>query len=198
MKDIFVWLTVLFMTIAVGRYVWQVYFQQISPTLSSWVIFVLGTSLCLITYAIAQEKDLESGILNAVDCIGVSFILIAVILWSKGERRFEAFEKWYLSGIGAIIAYGLITGDAWNSNRFAQALIVIGYFPTIHKLITEKKNKESFSGWGSEFVSATFGLYPAIVGGKELAVLYAIRGIVMIGSLLLLMLYYEVRNKKTT
>lgn len=184
------------MTATVSRYIWQIYHKEIQPTLSSWIIFFSGTSLSLVTYAIAQDKDFKSGILNLVDCIGVALIMISVLLWSRAERHFRPFEKWYLAGIGLIVIYGLATGDAWSSNLFTWGLIATGYFPTIQTLVTEKRNTESFTAWGGEWITVTIGLYPASDGGNTLAILYASRGVVLIGPMLILMSYYEFQSRK--
>ncbi len=199
MKDICVWLVGLVMMVFAVRYAYQIWKRDVgfSPTLSTWIIFLLGTGLSLVTYAIAEKHDFRSGILNTVDVVAVTIVLLAIIVWGNRDIRFKPFEKWYLGGVGAIVAYGLLSGDAWGSNIFAQVLISIGYAPTIQTLLTEKRNTESFTGWGCAIVASIIAFYPAMADGNLLAVLYAVRAIVLVLSVIVIMAYYELRSKKT-
>lgn len=196
MKELCVWLVAIVMIAGALRYIYQIWKREISPTLSTWVIFLFGTGLSLTTYAIAEHHDFRSGILNMMDVASVAMILFATFVWGNRAVHFRPFEKWYLGGIGAIISYGFIFGDAWGSNIFAQVLIGIGYIPTAHKLFAEKKNTESFTTWSLAGVAGFLGLYPAMVDGNSLAMLYAIRTIILVSGLLALMTYYEFRSKK--
>jgi hypothetical protein len=192
-----VWLVALLAITFNARYIYQIWKRDISPTLSTWIIFLLGTGLSLGTYAIAKEHDFQSGILNSMDVIVVTSVLLAIILWGKRVVRFESFEKWYLCGVGAIVVYGFISGDAWNSNVLAQILITVGYIPTIQKLVKNKRNTESFTGWGGSLLVSLVALYPAATNGNALSVLYALRAIVLIIVMLSFMTYYELRSRKT-
>ena len=196
MKEISVWLVALVMMTFAVRYTYQIWKQEISPTLSTWIIFLLGTGLSLTTYAIAEKYDFRSGILNMMDVVAVMIVFLAILVWGNRDVRFKPFEKWYLGGIGAIVAYGLLSGDAWGSNIFTQVLISIGYVPTIQNLLTEKRNVESFTGWGCGIVAGLIALYPAMVDGNSLAVLYALRTIVLVSSIIAVMTYYELRSQK--
>lgn len=197
MKDLFAFLVIATMLVLACRYIYQIHRHKITPTLSTWIIFFIGTSLSLITYALAEKHDFKSGILSVMDTAVVASVLGAILVWGKRDMRFKPFEKWYLAGVGAIILYGLISGDAWGSNIFTQALISVGYIPTIQNLITEKKNTESFTAWGCALTAGIFGLYPAIAeGGNLLAAVYSIRTIVLVASMLCLMVYYEFLHQK--
>lgn len=196
MKEISVWLVALVMMTFAVRYTYQIWKREISPTLSTWIIFLLGTGLSLMTYAIAEKHDFRSGILNTMDVVAVMVVLLATIAWGNRDVRFRPFEKWYLGGIGAIVVYGLLSGDAWGSNIFTQVLIGIGYVPTIQNLLTEKRNVESFTGWSCGIVAGLIALYPAMIDGNSLAVLYAIRTIVLVSSIIAIMTYYEFSSRK--
>jgi len=189
-KDLSVWLVALVMMMFAVRYSYQIWKREISPTLSTWIIFLLGTGLSFTTYAIAEKHDFRSGILNTMDVIAVMVVLFGIIVWGNRKVRFKPFEKWYLLGISAIVVYGLLSGDAWGSNIFTQVLISLGYIPTIQNLLTEKRNTESFTGWGCNIIAGIIALYPAIVDGNSLAILYALRTIVLISNLIAIMIYY--------
>lgn len=195
MKELSVWLVVLVMIVFATRYSYQIWRAQIKPTLSTWIIFLSGTGLSLITYAIAENHDFKSGILNTMDVVAVAIVLVVILIWGNREIRFKSFEKKYLSGVGIIILYGLLSGDAWGSNIFTQVLISIGYFPTMQNLITVKRNVESFTGWSCDVVAGTISLYPALDQGNDLSVIYAIRTIVLVSIILGLMIHYQLRQK---
>ena len=176
-------------------YAHQTWKRKISPMLSTWLTFLIGTGLSLITYAIAQKHDFRSGILNVMDFLMVALVVVAILLWGKRGMRFKPFEKWYLGGIVGIVIYGIFSDDAFGSNIFTQVLISLGYIPTIQNLIVEKRNTESFIGWGCGFIAGLIALYPALIDGNALALLYAIRTIVLVGVVLSVMAYYKFVKK---
>ena len=199
MKNLCAWLVVFVVTALAAQYSYQIRKdgKKISPALSTWIIFFLGTGLSFVTYLIAAKFDFRSGILNTMDFLSVTTILLSIILWGKRDgKRFQPFEKWYLAGIGAIVVYGVLSHDAWNSNIFTQVLIAAGYFPTVHKMVTEKRNTESYSMWSLALMAGAIGLYPATVDGNLLAILYAIRTIVLVSAVLILMTHYEFRLRR--
>ena len=158
--------------------------------------------MSFLTYIVAEDRDVKSGIFNATDIVYVLAILIAAILWGKRECVTEedeheetvrrVFERWYLAGAGAIVTYGLITGNAWRSNILTQLLMVFAYFPMWHKMIAQKRNTESFLGWIP--VPAILALYPAACEGNALAVIYASRALTLCLVTMLLMAYYQFRT----
>ncbi|OGH75760.1 MAG: hypothetical protein A3A89_04860 [Candidatus Magasanikbacteria bacterium RIFCSPLOWO2_01_FULL_33_34] len=196
MRDLFVWLVVITMTTFIITYVYKIYKHKITPTLSTWIIFFLGTTLSFITYLIAEKHDLSSGILNTIDIANVIIVITAIIIFGKHTIHFNSFEKWYLGGVGFIIFYGFVSGNAWSSNIFTQILLCIGYAPTFHILLKNKINTESFTAWGINLVVSILALYPAIVEGNLLASLYAIRATILISTLIIIMIYCEFYTKK--
>lgn len=196
MKDLSIWLVVFVMILSVSRYVYQIKKNEIKPALSTWIIFFLGTALSFTTYVIAEEYDFHSGILNTVDLIAVIIISIIIIIHRKKKVKFQSFEKWYLLGVVLIICYGFISKDAWRGNTLAQILIGIGYIPTVHKLVKKKRNTESLTAWGLSLLNSLIALYPAIVNGNTLAILYATRTIVSVSILVGIMIYYEIYQRK--
>src|SRR3989344_3972659 len=181
MRDLFVWLVVITMTTFIITYVYKIYKHKITPTLSTWIIFFLGTTLSFITYLIAEKHDLSSGILNTIDIANVIIVITAIIIFGKHTIHFNSFEKWYLGGVGF--------------NIFSQILLCIGYAPTFHILLKNKINTESFTAWGINLVVSILALYPAIVEGNLLASLYAIRATILISTLIII-IYCEFYTKK--
>jgi hypothetical protein len=182
----------LLMTASGVRYIWLVRRHLIEPAASTWMIFLTGTSLSFATYMVAENRDFVTGILNTMDVLEVGAILIAVLIWGNRKGgRLSRFEKLYLAGIGLIIVYGFAFGDAWGSNLFVQALITMGYIPTVHKVISNKRNTESFLPWIFSLCAGLFALVPALFDGNTLATVYAGRTVVLVGLFIMLMGYYE-------
>lgn len=191
MREAAMFLVVAIMLVFDLTYSYQIWKRKIDPTLSTWIIFLAGTGLSLITYGFAERHDYKSGVLNTFDVVSVMIILSAILKWGKQELRFRAHEKWYLVGVGCIVGYGIMTGDVWSSNLYTQALICCGYIPLIQTLVTEKRNTESFFGWICGLSAGIVGLYPAIVSGNTLAVIYAVRTIGAVSIILCMMTYYQ-------
>jgi len=185
---------VIVLTVGV-RYSYQVYKKQISPALSTWLIFLTGVLLSFATYIVAEDKDFQSGILNTADVFTVSIIVFSIVIFGNISVTFKTFEKKYLIGASGIILFWVLSKNSFTSNLLVQIIMVIGYFPTIQNLIKEKRNTESFSAWILVLLAGIIALYPAINGGNLLAVIYASRNISMAGILLGLMFFYHYRIK---
>jgi hypothetical protein len=162
------------------------------------VIFLVGCGLSLATYAIAEKSDWKSGIMNTVDIVYVVVILGTIFLWTGRGVRFKPFEKWYLAGAALILVYGIVTGNAWNSNVLTQILMSIAYFPMFHKLLVEKRKTDSYFAWVPPAFAAAVALYPAIYEGNALAVIYSARSLFFTLATTFLMLYYQIRAKRKT
>ena len=193
MKDIFICLVVITSIAGTSRYIYLIRKKKIAPVLSTWLIFFLGVAPSLATYLISQKSDWQTGILNIVDVADVLAVVLAIIFWGTREMRFRSFEKWYYASVATFIIYSIISQDAWRSNLFTQILITLGYGPTFHKLLTEKKNSESFTAWGLSLAACSFALYPALYEGNILSVLYASRAVLSVFFVLAIMAYYEFR-----
>lgn len=204
MRNFCVAMVVLNMVIFACIYIRRLRQGLVEPAFSTWVVFTLGTSISLITFALAQDHDFVSGVLNATDVLAVSSIMLAAFLEQRKKIighgqlvHFQTFEKWYLAGVAIVVGYGLWSGDAWSSNLFSQVLVSSGFIPTVHKLLKEKRNTESFSAWLFNVAAGAFAIYPAATGGKSLAVVYAIRSMTLIIIVVGIMAYYQYRAKTT-
>jgi len=186
---------VVVMAVQVGYYSRQIYRQEIEPTLATWLVFSLGTILSTISYLLSQEKEIVSGVLIMADALTVFLITTSVYVFGKRKGgRLVLWEKWYLVGIAVIVVYGVFSGDAFGSNLFTQILICTGYIPVVKKMVSTKTNHESFVGWVCAFMNGALGMVPAIVSGNTLAIIYGARTVVLVGSFLALMTYYERRK----
>jgi hypothetical protein len=169
-------------------YVYQIARRQVWPTLSTWIILVVATSLNVASYLVATGVDVLSGILGVTDAL-VSWVILIVTVRSAGFKlQLQAFEKYYLAVAGVIVLFWMVSRDAFVTNLLMQLLITMGCSATIQRLLCATENHESFLFWGLSLIAVTISLYPAAVDGNLLAVLYSIRSVVIVSVILLLML----------
>jgi hypothetical protein len=169
-------------------YVYQIARRQVRPTLSTWIILVVATSLNVASYLVATDVDVLSGILGVTDAL-VSWVILIVAVRSAGFKlQLQTFEKYYLAAAGVIVLFWLVSRDAFVTNLSMQLLITMGCSATIQRLLSATENHESFLFWGLSLIAVTISLYPAAVDGNLLAVLYSIRSVVIVSVILLLML----------
>lgn len=169
-------------------YMYQIARRQVSPTLSTWIIFVVATSLNVASYLVATRVDVLSGVLGVTDAL-VSWVILIVTVRSTGFKlQLQAFEKYYLTGAGVLVLFWIVSRDAFLTNLLMQLLLTMGCASTIQRLLSATENHESFLFWGLCLIATVISLYPAAVDGNLLAVLYSIRSLVIIGVILLLML----------
>jgi hypothetical protein len=176
------------------RYIYQIIKHSTDPVLSTWLTFTTGVLISFVSYVIDSDFDLLSGILNTVDLLVVLSISITVALTRERTLVFKPFEKKYLLGAGAIVVYGLAFSDAWKSNLFSQALITIGWGPTLINMFKEGRNTESFSAWTLVFLASAIAMIPPIVNGNLLGILYSARSTACATTCLVAMSYLHLRQ----
>ena len=169
-------------------YVYQISRRQVLPTLSTWIILVVATSLNVASYLVATRVDVISGVLGLTDALVCWFILIVTVISAGLKMQFQTFEKYYLTGAGVIVLFWIVSRSAFITNLLMQLLITIGCTSTIQSLLYANENHESFIFWGLVLVAASLSLYPATVDGNLLAVIYSIRSIIVLCVILSLML----------
>lgn len=176
-------------------YIIQIIRKKIFPTLSTWIIFSVAVGLNTASYLVASDKDIVSGSIVVTDALVCPLIVFAVAIFTYSGLRFKPFEKYYLITAACIVVFWRITGDAFAANLLVQALIVVGYLPTVQHLIHAIKNPETYITWSISLGAATLSLYPIIANGNLLASIYSIRAIIMISFVLFLMFLINRRNK---
>jgi hypothetical protein len=162
--------------------------RRVVPTLSTWIIFVVATSLNVLSYLVATRVDVLSGILGVTDAVVCWFILIVTVRSAGFTMQWQTFEKYYLAAAGVIVVFWLFSRSAFLTNLLTQLLITVGCTATIQSLLSADENHESFFFWGLVLIAATLSLYPAAVDGNLLALIYSIRSIVIVCVILSLML----------
>jgi len=194
-KEICIWLVAIIEIGFVVRFISNVRKKETTPPVTTWFIFLLGTGISIGTYVTFKKHDLQSGILNIMDftCTGLSFV--AVWLWGNRSVPFTVLEKFSIIVAICIVMVWKLTENAMTANLLAQMLIMIGYIPTIHRMISWKKNTESFQTWSIVLLAGFVGLVPAILDYDTLAVIYALRGIIMVSLVMCVSAHYALQAK---
>jgi hypothetical protein len=168
-------------------YGYQIWRRQVLPTLSTWIILVVATSLNVVSYLVATRLDVLSGVLGLTDALVCWFIFVVTAISTGLKLQFQTFEKYYLTVSGVIVLFWMISRSAFITNVLMQILITVGCASTIQSLLCADENHESFLFWGLVLVAAILSLYPATVEGNLLALIYSIRSIVIVCVILSLM-----------
>lgn len=168
----------------------------VSPALSTWIIFLIGTGISMESYIESKKENFLSGVMILADLAVVSLILSATVMWGNRTMRFRSFEKWYLVGCFAIVGYGITSVDYFGSNILAQILVTAGYLPTFQKLLREKHNTEPYAPWFLAMLSGIVGIIPAALGADALALIYSGRTVLLASIVLFLMDWCDRRAKR--
>lgn len=169
--------------------------HQVEPTLSTWIIFLSGTSTSFLSFLVSSNRNFVGGVLNGADVIIDVLMILSIIFFGIVRWQMKSFEKYYLSGLIVIIIFWLLTRDSFHSNLLTQVLLGLAYIPTIHTIIKVKRNTESFVVWGMILLSSFISLYPAFnswqVDKNALALIYSVRSIILISALIIVMVVYR-------
>ncbi len=161
-----------------------------SPEIGTWGLFSTGTFLAVLSsFVKAKEIDVISNVTNVGDFLMCATIL-GFILSKRPKIHFDTFDKFFFSFAGCIVVFWIISEDAVWANGFSQALITLGYWPTIKKARKTKTRNEPDKSWILFLVSASFGVYPAIAHDNMISLAYCIRTIALIPIMLFIIRYY--------
>ena len=176
-------------------YVYQISRRQVLPTLSTWIILVVATSLNAASYLVATGADIVSGTFGLADAFVCWFILIVSVIAAGLKMQLRTYEMYYLTAAGVIVLFWMISRSAFTTNLLMQILITIGCSSTIQSLLYADENHESFLFWGLVLVAAILSLYPAAVDGNLLALIYSIRSISVLCVILSLMFRLSLKTR---
>ena len=158
--------------------------RKISPALAMWVFFTIATVGSLMTYLAQGDFTLRDNILNAADILLVVTVSIGIFVYGDRSTRFSRFDLGCLIAVSGILIGWALTRQHVIAHSAIQAILVIAYFPVIHRLWTTRRNTESYVMWFGLMLAPVFGL---LSSRGMLAAVYAIRAIASSGMLLLLM-----------
>jgi len=158
---------------------------EVSPTKSSWLIFTTATTINISSF-FAAKLDLVSGLYITADFLNCLLVVSTLLIFSRSRIVFKTFEKYYLLGVIACILFWLLTSSPFGTNLLVQTLIGIGYIPTIHNILLEKKSYESRLCWFIWTIGSLVSLYPPVANKNTLAIIYSVRSSIMCFALFLL------------
>lgn len=173
----------------------RIYRKEVDPTLSTWVILLVGALLSFATYLSTGKGNLVAGALNGADILSETIVVLSIILFGVRQWRMRSFEKFYFGGLVVVAVFWFLTANAFISNLLVQVILALGYVPTIHTLLKGKANVESFAAWGLVLAASFVSLYPSVTEVREngdiLPLVYAVRSIVLLSTVLVLMWVYR-------
>ncbi|HOI86481.1 MAG TPA: hypothetical protein PLV51_01345 [Lentimicrobium sp.] len=168
--------------------------KKIKPSLAMWVFFTLAVSMSLFTYIKEDSHSLWDNVLNTTDLFFVSAVALSILLFGDRSTRFSRFDLLCLSVVILIAVFWLITQNHLVTNLLVQAILVIAYFPVIHRMIRTRENHESYPIWGGMLLAAVLALFSA---SGELALVYTLRAVICIVLLMAFMRYTDYRSKRS-
>jgi hypothetical protein len=175
--------------------------HQVEPALSTWLIFLAGTSTSFLSYLVSSRNNYSSGVLMGADVMGDIIVILSIVFFGITRWKLKPFEKYYLLGLGLIILFWLLSHDAFHSNLLTQLLLSLGYLPTMHTIIKFKRNTESILVWTLILAASLISIYPAFGAWQNshniLALIYSVRSVVLVGLSVLLMLFYKQKTYKS-
>ena len=198
-NHIIAWLAFVLIITAGVSYARKIIKKEIEPTLSTWLIFLVGTSMSFATYLISSKKDFAAGALNGADIFSDIIVVLTTIFFGVTRWKLKSFEKYYLAGLVIIGIFWIFTSDAFHANLLIQIVLALGYFPTAHNLIKFKRNTEPLAIWSLIELASLISIYPALTAWQTnhniLGLIYSVRSVVLIGLVMALMLFYSNKNK---
>lgn len=174
-------------------YIRQLLRKEIQPALAMWVMFSVAVAMSLITYLKEGNYDFTDNILNSVDVIYVITVSVAITIWGEKSSKITRFDLVCLVVVGLIVVFWLFTQNHLVTNFMIQSILVIAYFPVVKRLFETRKNTEPFLIWTGMMIAPVFSL---LSSKGLLATVYSVRAIICVGTLLLIMLWIELTDRK--
>ena len=177
------------------RYIWQLVKKEIQPALAMWIMFSIAVGMSLVTYLAEDNYGFLDNILNTVDVFYVVTISVAIAIFGGKSSKITKFDKACLLVVLMIVIFWIFTQNHLLTNFLIQSILVIAYFPVIIRLLKTRQNSEPFLIWIGMLIAPVFSL---LSSKGMLATIYSVRAIICVGLLLMLMLWVEVKSKKST
>jgi hypothetical protein len=176
------------------RYIWLLVRKEIKPALAMWVMFSTAVGMSLITYLSSGNFSFFDNILNSVDLIYVVTISVAIVVFGDKSSKITRFDLGCLIVVMLIVIFWIFTQNHIVTNFLVQTILVIAYFPVVKRLLETKQNTEPFIIW----IGMLIAPFLSLLSSKGiLATVYSVRAIICVGLLLLLMLWIEIKTKKS-
>ena len=158
-----------------------------------WVMFSIAVGMSLITYLSEGDFGFTDNILNTVDVIYVVTISVAMGIWGDKSTKISRFDKGCLCIVFLIVIFWIFTQNHFVTNFLIQSILVIAYFPVVKRLFETRQNNEPFLIWTGMLIAPVLSL---LSSKGLLATVYSVRAIICVGTLLLLMFWIELADRK--
>ena len=176
-----------------ARYTVQIRRGAIQPALAMWIFFTLAVTGSLVTYLSEGDFTPWDNILNTADLLLCAYVALIIRIFGDASTRFTRFDCGCLVAVALILAFWLVTRRHTAAHLLIQTILVIAYFPVVHRLWNAEKNTESFAAWLGLLAAPIFSL---ISSEGMLAKVYTWRAIVSTSLLMLLMARAERRARR--
>ena len=192
MEKITLWMISFLQTLAGTIYTYLIWTGNATPAFMTWFIFFLAVLISLASYLLHENNSWRDNLCNTCDVLYVGLIMV-VIVAVNGWKILPLSTLETYCAIAVLLILGMWT---WKKNHAAtflatQALLIVGYFPTMEKIVIESRNTESFLAWGLIGAANLTGAISAGMSKKLLPFLYALRAVIMIAITLALMLKFS-------
>jgi hypothetical protein len=177
-----------------GRYCWKTLTHRIAPRLATWLIFIVASWLSLASYLFHVHADAKTlfvaNIGNRADAVALTVILVSVWFSARDDpkrRRLRKFDWGCLAAAGLIVILWIATRSNLWAFILLQALMCVGYGPTLWHMLKEKRNTEPFDVWWVNLGLAALSLIPPILIKDSFGIVYAVRAILSVATILSVM-----------
>lgn len=194
MNHIAFYLVILLNTVFGFRYAYLTIKKKIHPSLAMWIFFTIAVTGSLFSYMLEGNFTLWDHILNTTDVILCSSLSLVILFHGSVSSKFSKFDIGCLVVVFLILIFWFLTKAHFATHLSLQVIQGMAYLPVFHRMITTKKNSESFVTWILLLVISVISLFTA---KGFLAYVYIIRAIVCISLLLILMLLMELRGTRS-
>ncbi len=167
--------------------------RRIQPALAMWVFFTIAVVGSLVTYLAEGSYSLLDNILNTTDVVMVGFVTVLILIYGDRTTRFTRFDLGCLIAVLGIVGFWAATRQHAVSHLLIQAILVIGYFPVVRRLLTSARNTESIVVWIAMFLAPAFGL---LSSKGWLATVYSVRNLLCTAALIALMARIEWKARR--
>lgn len=204
-RDFCFGMSAIFMFGGSAWYIYQALTKKVQAFLAAWIVLGGTLSLSLATYLTTSNPNLYENVCTVVSMASaVAILAILSILHFVRKDKIELNGKQRFSlSCAAVIATGwLIDVCVFHDKSvvpyvLTQALMLIGYFLNLSKLLAKTKNTDSFQLWIGICVSGIFSLYVAADTGNYLAWIASLRGIICSGITVYVMFRIEFFARKS-
>ena len=166
-------------------------------TITTWIIFEVGSTISLVTYFTGKQHSIVSSITNVADGVFIALILGTLYAKHRGETIvFSKNEKRCLRiAAGALVVWA-ITRTSWVGVAGFQVVMIVAYFPTFERIQRWERAgaPEPVETWSVNALVAIMGVVIAIARNDYVAMLYPMRAVVLCAVVVTLIVRCKRRN----